>query len=136
AKWLGGASLRWTRALFTALDDELESVAIENADGPPGWVLAGDTSRPVQPPHGVRLLPYFDPYVVAGQPRELLFPGRAYERATARGQAGNFPVVLFDGTVSGVWHQRRTSGRVTVTVELLRPPNAHRRRQIEAEVER
>ena len=45
----------------------------------------------------MRLLPYFDAYVVGSHPREVVFPGRAYERALSGGQAGNFPVVLVDG---------------------------------------
>lgn len=134
AKWLGGASLRWTRGRFAAIADELEPIEIVGGVG--GWVLAGDTARAVTPAHGVRLLPHFDAYAVAGQPRELLYAGAAYERATARGQAGNFPVVLVDGTVEGVWHQRRAGRRLEIAVEMVRRLNAHRRRQIEHEVER
>ena len=38
---------------------------------------------------GIRLLPYFDAYVVAGQPRERLYPDAAATRAlTPAGQAG------------------------------------------------
>ena len=49
-----------------------------------------------------RLLPYFDPYLVAGQPRERLYPGAAAIRAlTPAGQAGNYPVLLVDGVVGG-----------------------------------
>ena len=58
----------------------------------------------------MRLLPYFDAFQVGSQPRALLFPGRASERALAGAQAGNFPVLLLDGVVGGVWHQKR-SGR-------------------------
>jgi Winged helix DNA-binding domain len=65
----------------------------------------------------VRLLPYFDPYTVGCYPRELLFPGRAFERALSRGQAGNVPVMLIDGVVAGIWHQRLTGAKVKVTVE-------------------
>lgn len=67
----------------------------------------------------MRLLPYFDAYLVAGMPRELLYPGPAAERALAGGQAGNFPVLLVDGQVAGVWHQRRSGSRIDVTVEPL-----------------
>ncbi|MBX9396807.1 winged helix DNA-binding domain-containing protein [Streptomyces sp. TRM72054] len=45
--------------------------------------VAGDTEFPEGPVRGVRLLPYFDAYGIAAQPRELLFPGRARERAPA-----------------------------------------------------
>ena len=56
---------------------------------------------------------------VGSHPREQLFPGRAWERALSRGQAGNFPVLLVDGVVGGVWHQKRSGKRIAVTVEPL-----------------
>ena len=68
--------------------------------------------------HSVRLLPYFDAYTAGCQPRELLFPGRAAKCAlTPGGQAGNFPVLLIDGTVAGVWHLRRSGRKLAITVE-------------------
>ena len=91
--------------VFDAMADDLERVELEGA---PAWTVAGDTSTPSQGPPGIRLLPYFDAFVVAGQPRALLFPGMAATRAlTPSGQAGNYPVLLVDGVVGGVWHQRR-----------------------------
>lgn len=32
-------------------------------------------------------------------------------------QAGNFPVLLVDGTVPGVWHQKRSGKNITIKVE-------------------
>ena len=55
----------------------------------------------------------------AGSPR-LLFPGARGTRALMpSGQAGNYPVLLVDGVVAGVWHQRRSGRRVAITVEPL-----------------
>jgi hypothetical protein len=80
-------------------------------------------------------LPYFDAFVVASQPRELLFPGAAAKRALSpSGQAGNYPVLLVDGVVGGVWHQRRTGRRLAVTVEPLAQLSATQRRQLDDEV--
>src|SRR5690606_13636122 len=70
ARWLG-APTAWADRLFTDLDDRLESVDFE---GDTAFVNAGDTAWPEEPPTGVRLLPYFDAYVVACQPRSRLFP--------------------------------------------------------------
>nr|WP_236646837.1 crosslink repair DNA glycosylase YcaQ family protein [Micromonospora acroterricola] len=81
-------------------------------------------------------MPYFDAYAVGCHPRELLFPGAAADRALARGQAGNYPVLLVDGTVAGVWHHRRSGRTVHVTVEPLRTLGAGRRRALEEQVER
>jgi len=132
AKWLG-IPPRYAAALFAGLAGELETVEL---DGEPGWTLAGDTATPPRPHRGIRLLPYFDAYLVAGQPRERLYPGAAAARAlTPAGQAGNYPVLLVDGVVGGVWHQRRSGGRLAITVEPLRELTAPQRRQLDGEVD-
>ncbi|MFF0060437.1 winged helix DNA-binding domain-containing protein [Streptomyces sp. NPDC005279] len=134
AKWLA-APRGWATEQFAASAGEgrIEEVAFE---GGRAWVAAGDTEFPEEPPRGVRLLPYFDAYAIASQPRELLFPGPAYGRALAGGQAGNFPVVLVDGIVAGVWHQRRSGRRIAVTVEPIGDAlGAARRRELTQQVE-
>jgi hypothetical protein len=132
ARWLNIPSRRAVE-LFDDLAGELERVELA---GETAWVAAGDTATPRRPQRGVRLLPYFDAYVVAGQPRHRLYPGAAATRAlTPSGQAGNYPVVLVDGVVAGVWHQRRSGARLDITVEPLRRLDAERRRQLDHEVE-
>ncbi len=127
ARWLN-IPPRYAAGLFGELAGELERV---DTDGVPGWAVAGDTVAPSRPHRGIRLLPYFDPYVVAGQPRERLYPGAAAARAlTPAGQAGNYPVLLVDGVVGGVWHQRRSGRRLAITVEPLRELTAGQRRQL------
>ena len=86
ARWLA-TSPTWTSELFERAD--LEEVEL---DGETAWVLRGDTAFDAPEPPAVRLLPYFDAFQVGSQPRALLFPGRASERALAGAQAGNFPV--------------------------------------------
>jgi hypothetical protein len=134
AKWLA-APTGWAGTVFREL---AEAGRIEEVDfeGMRAWVAAGDTEFPDGPPRGVRLLPYFDAYVIAAQPRERLFPGAAYERALAGGQAGNYPVLLVDGVVAGVWHQRRQGRRTTVTVEPLVRLTARQERELGEQVER
>ena len=104
ARWLA-TSPAWATELFERAD--LDEVELE---GEPAWVWAGDTAFDAPEAPAVRLLPYFDAFQVGSQPRALLFPGRASERALAGAQAGNYPVLLLDGVVGGVWHQKR-SGR-------------------------
>jgi hypothetical protein len=82
------------------------------------------------------LLPYFDAYGIACHPRSLLFPGRAAERALTGGQAGNIPLLLIDGEVGGVWHQRRSGNRIAVGVEPLTDLTARQRTALDAEVGR
>ncbi|GHG95602.1 winged helix DNA-binding domain-containing protein [Streptomyces lanatus] len=134
-KWLA-APASWVASLFARLAEagEIEEVAFEGAVA---WVAAGDTEFPGGRVRGVRLLPYFDAYAIAAQPRESLFPGEAYRRALAGGQAGNFPVLLVDGRVAGVWHQRRQGRRTTVTVELIgRSLTARQERELGEQAER
>lgn len=126
ARWLG-APKRWVDGLFARAD-------VEECAG--GFVVRGDTGFPAEPPRGVWLLPYFDAFVVGCHPRSELFPGRAAERALSGGQAGNFPVVLVDGVVAGVWHQRRSGRRIAVTVETFAELTARQRRELEDRVER
>ncbi|MGW3121216.1 winged helix DNA-binding domain-containing protein [Streptomyces sp. NPDC001107] len=135
AKWLAAPG-GWAVELFGTLAGvgEIEEVVFEGARG--YWVVAGDAEFPQERLPGVRLLPYFDAYGIAAQPRELLFPGAAHGRALAGGQAGNYPVLLVDGVVAGVWHQRRRGRRTTVTVEPLGRLTARQERELGEQVER
>ena len=130
ARWLA-TSETWTRELFAR--GELDEVEL---DGAPAWVWRGDTAFDASAPPAVRLLPYFDAFQVGSQPRALLFPGRAAERALAGSQAGNYPVLLLDGVVGGVWHQKRSGTRVAVTVEPLGRMTKAQLAALEVEVER
>ncbi|RPI30034.1 MAG: winged helix DNA-binding domain-containing protein [Chloroflexota bacterium] len=132
ARWLA-APQSWAEDLFVSLSGQLEQVEIE---GDQAWVAAGDIQASSEAPHGVRLLPYFDAYVVGCHPRERLFPGRAYERALARGQAGNFPVLLIDGIAAGVWHQRRSGRKIEITVESLEEITRLQRGELNEQVDR
>jgi hypothetical protein len=129
AQWLA-APTSWAQRLFDT--QQLDEVQL---DGAPAWVNRGDLTF-ADKPSGVRLLPYFDVFVVGSHPRSLLFPGRAAQRALAGSQAGNFPVLLIDGIVAGVWHQRRSGNRITVTVEPLRRLGAAHRGALDDEVAR
>jgi hypothetical protein len=132
AQWLA-APRGWVTKLFDSLSEALQQVEI---DGTVAWVVAGDTTAPSMAPQGVRLLPYFDPYVVGCHPREKLFPGQAAARALAHGQAGNFPVLLIDGLVAGVWHQSRSGRKIELTVEPLAELTLTQRRALDDQVAR
>ncbi|WP_416072297.1 DNA glycosylase AlkZ-like family protein [Streptomyces sp. ME18-1-4] len=83
AKWLATKE-GWAPGLFgeLAAQGAVEEVLLEGARA---WVAAGDTEFPdAADPEaaggaggvpGGRLLPYFNAYVIAAQPREPLFPG-------------------------------------------------------------
>lgn len=118
--------------LFDRHHNLLEPVDLE---GTPAWVLAGDIETAQNPCDGVRLLPYFDSFVVAGQPRTLLYPGTATRALSPSSQAGNFPVMLIGGVVGGVWHQRRSGRKLAITVEPLHDLSAAHLRELHDEVE-
>jgi hypothetical protein len=134
AQWLS-APRPWAANLFEELATAgtIERVTV---DGEPAWVAAGDTTLPDEPARGIHLLPYFDAYAVGSHPRPDVFPGRAAERALTGGQAGTVPVLLVDGIVGGVWHQRRSGRKLAVTVEPFRKLTAGRRHQLDDQVTR
>jgi hypothetical protein len=134
AQWLA-APRRWAEQLLADNADRLEAVDLE---GEPAWVNRNDvaTEPEREAVAAVRLLPYFDPYVVGSQPRSLLFPARTAQRALSGGQAGTHPVVLLDGVIAGVWHHRRAGRRLYVTVEPLRRLSARHHRALTEEVDR
>ncbi|MFI5807667.1 winged helix DNA-binding domain-containing protein [Streptomyces sp. NPDC051561] len=134
AQWLN-APRGWAGELFGRLAGEgrISEVLL---DGAPAYLVSGDERMPAEPVRGVRLLPYFDAYVIGSHPRPLVFPGRAAERALAGGQAGPFPVLLVDGVAAGVWHQRRSGRRLAVTVEPLAPLDRAQLRELDEQVER
>jgi hypothetical protein len=126
AQWLG-ITKPGAAAVFASLGDRIEEVSL---DGSPAWLPASLTLSSSSG-RRVVLLPHFDAYAVGGHPRPLLFPGRASERALSGGQAGTVAVVLLDGVVAGVWHQKRSSKKVTLTVEPFVKVTAAVRRGIE-----
>jgi hypothetical protein len=135
AQWIG-APAAWANGQFVRHHRLLTKI---NFDGTPAWVASGDTEMPAESDAegSVLLLPYFDAYAVGSHPRSRLFPGEAATRALApSGQAGNYPVLLIDGVVAGVWHQRRSGRQIEVTVEPLTRLTACQLRALERQVER
>ena len=126
ANWLTAPDA-WAREVFQSAD--LEPVDV---DGDEQWVLAGDTSVPEDPPTGLRLLPYFDTYAYAvGNDRARLNPGKAATRAK-----GNFQVLLVDGVIAGLWHQKRSGRKLALTVEPFVRLTKARERALDEQVDR
>jgi DNA glycosylase AlkZ-like len=127
AKWLG-ATPKWASDIFHGHDQIQE---IET-----GHIVKGDTDWPEPDLGSLRLLPYFDAYTVGVQPRELAFPGPAATRALSHGQAGTYPVLVIDGIVRGIWHQRRSGGKIALTIEPFVDLSKVMRQQLLHEAER
>jgi hypothetical protein len=118
------------RRLAGSLGGEIVEVRVE---GKPLLQLA-DESR-LTPPSGgsLRLLPHFDCYLRGFHPRHELV---AEHKQRAAGGTGQFPVLLIDGMVAGVWERRSRGRRLEVRVEPFRRLTSELRRELEREVTR
>ena len=107
-------------------------------EGEPHWAPAArvEAIAGAAPRRCVRLLPAFDPYVIAS-PRDepaVLAPER--KARVHRPQGWISPVLLADGRIEGVWRHERARGRLEVCVGPFAEPPAWVREGAEAEAER
>ena len=132
AEWFN-LPLAAAKNVFSSLEPELVEVQVDDERGTRyalrdfgGSVSAGAGS--------VRLLPHFDCYLRGCYPRERLALGDHRQRSG--GGTGQFPVLLVDGTVAGVWERRGAGKRLEVTVDSFVRLNASQRRAVARETER
>ncbi len=113
-KWAGIRSGD-VRAAWEAVKDQLVEVSVEGA---PAWLprksfedfSAAKFSEPV-----VRLLPAFDPFLLAHAAKDHLVE-RAHYKRVYRNQGWISPVILIDGRVAGIWSHARKSGKLSIEV--------------------
>jgi hypothetical protein len=115
AHWAGLPSPQ-VRPLREGLGEELCEVYL---DGRPCLLLRDDlrflgecSALKTQ----VRLLPHFDPYLLAHREKDHLLAPRHYKRVY-RNQGWISPVVLLDGEIAAVWSYQKKSKNLYVTVE-------------------
>jgi hypothetical protein len=84
--------------------------------------------------HSVRLLPHFDPYLLAHREKDHLLPVRHYKRVY-RNQAWISPVLLVDGAIAGVWSYKIQRKELAVTVEVFERISRTVKTSIEGESE-
>ena len=112
------------------------------------WLAAKvdvDVPVVVAPPAGVgsfvRLLPEYDPYVMAFREREHLVPPEVRAQIAAHGK-GRFegpagtPLLVVDGLAAGIWRRKKSAKRIELTVEPSRRLTRSERAGVEAEAER
>ncbi len=133
AAWAG---LRVTDARAVWARAEAELLAVE-LDGRAAWILAADLGAlrgaEVERPH-VRLLPYFDAYLLGHAERSAFVPeGRAAD--VYRKQGWVAPVLLVDGRAQGTWLQKRKAGRLELHVTPFGPLSRAIVRGVEREAE-
>ena len=129
AHWFGAHDLD-ARALFAELGTELEEIDVE---GRRAWALAGE-EWPAGDHASVRLLPYYDCYVIGCHPRDVFIPD-ARKRIFDRG-AGPYPALVVDGIVRGTWSREQRAKRVELRVDPFRPLTKAQRAELEEEARR
>jgi uncharacterized protein YcaQ len=114
-RW-AGIGMPWTREAWDAVKNQLTEVLIE---GEPAWLprksfkhlTAAGFSEPV-----VRMLPAFDPFLLAHAAKDHLVHRTHYKRVY-RNQGWISPVILIDGRVAGIWSHVRKSGKLRIEVD-------------------
>jgi hypothetical protein len=133
SKW-GGMSMAGARSTWAAIAGELRDVVV---DGRTVSILARDADALAGAAldlSSVRLLPAFDPLLLAHVEKDHLVEPRHYKRVY-RNQGWLSPVVLVGGRIAGVWGLRAAARRLTADVELFGRASRQVRRAIEAEAD-
>lgn len=96
---------------------------------PPEVEIPDAGAFPDARPHGVRLLPHYDVYVIACHPRDDLIPQNR-ERIFLKG-AGPNPTLLVDGRVAGTWTRTNAHVAVEPWIELTEQQQEELDREVE-----
>ncbi len=134
ARWWGSQPGE-IRAAFDSLTGELEPVEIA---GSKAWVLAGTVEQihALAAPSTVRLLPLFDPFILAAHSHRRLFLDERFKDRIYRTAGWISSVVLVEGRIAGVWEQDKGKAGLTVQATLFAPPSPATQAGIRAEAER
>lgn len=122
------------REIWARLEDKLSPVTV---DGRLGWMLREDLAalqRADLDSPNVRLLPFFDSFLLGLKDKGHLIDAAHYKRVY-RPQGWLAPVVLVDGRVVGVWGHERRGRILSVDVEGFRPLSSTVRARIEGEAD-
>jgi len=118
AHWAGLPAPQ-VRPLQEALQDGVCEVSV---DGNPCLLLRADLSSLEKAKTfsgSVRLLPHFDPYLLAHRAKDHLLASSHYKRVY-RNQGWISPVVLLDGEIAAVWSYKAKGRKLEVSVEPFR----------------
>jgi winged helix DNA-binding protein len=121
--------------IFQSITDELEEIEFE---GHKAWLRREDleTVTTSKQTKSVRLVPSFDPYIMFYHPRELLVEGKHRTKVFRQLAGWVSPVLLIDGVVAGIWQYKKSSNRIQVIVEPLRPLDSRERQLLQEETTR
>src|SRR5216684_2835147 len=134
AHW-SGLSMKEARQTWDSRAGRLAPVSV---DGHSAFVLTDDLEilqNSVMDNPNIRLLPYFDVYLLAHAGKDHLIDPRYYKRVY-RNQAWISPVVLVDGRIAGVWSFTRAGKKTVFKAELFGKLSKALRERMEKEGER
>jgi hypothetical protein len=115
-----GISLTESRRIWAR---EQTHMATVNVEGVEGSVLQEDLNKLVRAKFEnpqIRLLPYFDSFLLGHKEREHLVEER-HRSKIYRAQGWISPVVLVDGRVTAIWEHARVGNRLQVKVTKFEP---------------
>jgi hypothetical protein len=119
------------REIWKRVEEDLETILV---NGQEAQVLSSDLDelRAADIGTSVRLLPYFDAYLLGHKAKGHLVDPAHYKRVYRK--AGWISqTVLLDGRVAGVWTQKVKRKRLRVTVEPFEPLDREARRGVKDE---
>jgi len=139
ARWFGMTPPEAGR-LLPALGDEIGPVAVEGWKGWKGWALKKDVEQieNLQTASSVRLVPSFDPFVVARSHASIYaVPNYKVNRERIyRVAAWVTPVVLVDGRIEGIWEYAKRGKTIAIKLEMFDALPTGVKQAIDEEVER
>ncbi len=109
-------AVRRAKQIWSRAQAELSPVAME---GKAAWILREDGSalrKARVKPNTVRLLPYFDSFLMGHHGRDHLVDAKHYKRIY-RPAGWVYPAVLRDGVVAGEWGYERANGHLRIAVK-------------------
>jgi len=131
AHW-SGIPVTAARPLGAHLKQELAEIKIENQNR----LLVPDDLELLKnhllEPRSVRLLPHFDPYLLAHREKDHLLAAEHYKRVY-RNQGWISPVVMIDGRVAGTWSHRVQGSKLEIKIDSFSRLSAHARKAVKQE---
>ncbi|MCI0490241.1 MAG: winged helix DNA-binding domain-containing protein, partial [Blastocatellia bacterium] len=115
SRWTG-IPMKEVKPVWESLEDELVEVSIEDKKGSLLREDYADLKNSFPEGRTLRLLPYFDPYLLGHADKDHLVSSADYKRVY-RNAGWISPVVLLDGKIIGTWSYKRRAKSVSLEVE-------------------
>ena len=129
-----GIAVKESREIWNSLADEIAEVSVEDEEMA---ILSEDVkilANSSRPQDVVRLLPGFDPFLLAHAAKDHMIPDRHYKRVY-RNQGWISPVVLVNGSIAGIWSCTKKGKSLSFKAELFEKLTKSQRSKVGDEAE-